>query len=88
MNDHPWIVALALGSVATPAGIVLAWLAPRPLDAVVALPLVLVDIAAAPQAGSGAAASTGPVLLLALGIVLTWLLYVLIARLVLWRLVR
>lgn len=90
---HPWVAALLLGTVATPAGIVLGWLAPRPLDAIVALPLVLLDIWAAPV-GPAAATETpieesplARVLLLTLGIVLTWLFYVLAARLVLWRLV-
>ena len=76
----------------TPAGVVLAWLAPRPLDAIAALPLVLVDIWAARHLSTG---STGtPVedpalvrlLLLALGIVLTWMFYILVARVALWRL--
>lgn len=83
--QHPWIAALLLGTVITPAGVVLAWLAPRPLDALVAFPLVLLDVWAAPSA----CVVTGPfarLLLLVLGIVLTWLLYVLAARLVLWRL--
>jgi hypothetical protein len=81
----PWTAALLLGTAITPAGVVLAWLAPRPLDAIVALPLVLLDVWAAPSAGT----VTGPVarlLLLVLGIALTWLLYVLAARLIIWRL--
>jgi hypothetical protein len=92
VSRHPWFVALLLATVATPAGVVFAWLAPRPLDAVVALPLVLVDVWAA----SGEAIGTGQtpsneapglrLLLLVLGIVLTWVFYVLAARLLLWRL--
>jgi hypothetical protein len=92
LSRHPWFAALLLGTVATPGGVVLAWLAPRPLDAVVALPLVLVDVWAA----SGGATGTGQtpsneapglrLLLLVLGIVLTWVFYVLAARLLLWRL--
>jgi hypothetical protein len=82
LPQHPWIVALLLGTVATPAGVILGWLAPRPLDAVLALPLVLLDIWIGP----------GPtsirLLALILGIVLTWLFYVVVARLVLWRLVK
>jgi hypothetical protein len=81
----PWTAALLLGTAITPAGVVLAWLAPRPLDAIAAFPLVLLDAWAAPSAGG----VTGPVsrlLLLILGIALTWLLYVLAARLVIWRL--
>ncbi len=91
VSRHPWFAALLLGTVATPAGVVFAWLAPRPLDAIVALPLVLVDVWAA----SGGATDTAEtpsnqaplrLLLLVLGIVLTWLFYVLVARLLLWRL--
>ena len=75
---RPWVAALLLGTVITPACVVLAWLAPRPLDAVVALPLVLMDI--------GAARVDAPfirVLLLIIGIGLTWLFNVVAARLVL-----
>jgi hypothetical protein len=92
LSRHPWFAALLLATVATPAGVVFAWLAPRPLDAVVALPLVLVDVWAA----SGGATGTGQtpsneapglrLLLLVLGIVLTWVFYILAARLLLWRL--
>jgi hypothetical protein len=86
---HPWVAALLLGTVATPAGVVLGWLAPRPLDAVVALPLVLLDIWVAPALRSGAEgrgdeAALLRLLALVLGIVLTWVFYVLVARLVLW----
>jgi hypothetical protein len=94
LSRQPWFAALMLGTVATPAGVVFAWLAPRPLDAVVALPLVLVDVWAA----SGWATSTAEtprnqapilqLLLLVLGIVLTWGFYVPAARLLLWRLLR
>jgi hypothetical protein len=89
---HPWFVALLLATVATPAGVVFGWLAPRPLDAVVALPLVLVDVWATSGGATGTAetpSNEAPILrllLLVLGIVLTWLFYVLAARLVLWRL--
>jgi hypothetical protein len=77
-----WTVAFLLGSVATPAGVVLAWLAPRPLDVVVAPPLVLVDIWSATVPDDSA---WGELLLLGLGLSLTWLFYVLVARIVLWR---
>ena len=76
----------------TPAGVILGWLAPRPLDTIVALPLVLVDMWAASVVSNGATetrfenADFVRLLLLALGIVLTWLFYVLVVRLVLWRL--
>jgi hypothetical protein len=87
---HPWVAALLLGTVATPAGVVLGWLAPRPLDALVALPLVLLDIWVAPALGTSGAEGPGDeaallrLLALVLGIVLTWVFYVLVARLVLW----
>lgn len=80
---HPWLAAFLLGTVATPAGVVIGWLAPRPLDLVFAPPLVLLDI----MIGSGAPA-TARVSALLLGILLTWASYVLLARLALWRLVR
>jgi hypothetical protein len=80
----PWTAALLFGSIATPAGVVLAWLAPRPLDVIIAPPLVLLDIwiASAPSVRDGPLLR---VLALILGIGLTWLFYVLAARAVLWR---
>ena len=93
VSKHPWSTAFLLATLATPAGVVIAWLAPRPLDAIVALPLVLVDAWATSAGVTGTAAETpgseAPILrvvLLVLGIGLTWLFYVLAARLVLWRL--
>jgi hypothetical protein len=92
ISRHPWLAALLLATLATPAGVVIAWLAPRPLDAVVALPLVLVDVWAMSLEATGTTEPRGneaPItrlLLLVLGIGLTWLLYVIVARLVLWRL--
>ncbi len=92
VSRHPWFAALLLATVATPAGVVLAWLAPRPLDAVLALPLVLVDVWAASGGATGTAetpsneAPTLRLLLLVLGMTLTWVFYVLAARLLLWRL--
>jgi hypothetical protein len=80
---RPWVAALLLGTVITPACVVLAWLAPRPLDAVVALPLVLMDIRAAKVE-----APFTRILLLNAGIGLTWLFYVVAARLVLRLLPR
>jgi hypothetical protein len=90
---HPWFAALLIASLATPAGVVIAWLAPRPLDAIVALPLVLVDMWAASSGvgTSDTASDASPglrVLLLALGIVLTWIFYLLAARFVFWRVER
>ena len=89
--ESPWFAASLLATLATPAGVVLAWLAPRPLDAVVALPLVLVDMWAASHGAETAQTSSGEapiarLLLLVLGIGLTWVWYVVAARLVLWRL--
>ena len=90
ISRHPWLAALLLATLATPAGVVIAWLAPRPLDAVVALPLVLMDVWAMSLEGTGTTEPPGneaPItrlLLLVLGIVLTWLFYVIVARLVLW----
>ena len=92
ISRHPWLAALLLATLATPAGVVIAWLAPRPLDAVVALPLVLMDVWAMSLEVTGTTEPPGneaPItrlLLLVLGIVLTWLFYVIVARLVLWRL--
>jgi hypothetical protein len=89
---HPWLAALLFGTVATPAGVILGVLAPRPLDAILAWPLVLLDIWVGPGPNNGPAEDPSyegtPVRLVALGlgIVLTWLFYVLVARLVLWRL--
>jgi hypothetical protein len=93
LSRHPWFAALLLGTVATPAGVVIAWLAPRPLDAIVALPLVLVDVWAATSGGAIGTVKTPSteapslrLLLLVLGIVVTWVFYVVAARLLLWRL--
>jgi hypothetical protein len=88
LSQHPWFAAVLLGTVATPAGVIFAWLAPRPLDAVVALPLVLIDLWAATSTAE-TPSNHAPILrllLLVLGIVLTWAFYVLVARLLLWRL--
>jgi hypothetical protein len=89
---HPWLSAVLLGTLATPAAVIMAVPAPRPLDAVFAWPLVLLDI----WVGSGPNIGTPqkpvvegtPVHLVALivGIALTWLYYVLLARVVVWRL--
>jgi hypothetical protein len=91
---YPWLAALLLGTVATPAAVILAVPAPRPLDAVLAWPLVLLDIWVGPGPNVGTAEEPiyegTPVHLAALvvGIVLTWVFYVLVARLVLWRVAR
>jgi hypothetical protein len=81
LSGRPWFAAVLLATLATPAAVVIAWLAPRPLDAVVALPLVLIDLW-----GASAQDPLLRVLLLLIGILLTWLFYVVLGRLVLWRL--
>ena len=89
LSRRPWFAALLFATAATPAGVVLAWLAPRPLDALVALPLVLVDMWAASDRSVAIRSSEAPILrllLLVVGIVGTWGFYVLMARLLLWRL--
>ena len=76
--QRPWLTALLLGSVATPAAVILAIPATAPLDAVLAWPLVLLD------RWIGGAGDTGPLARLAaglLGIALTWVHYILLARL-------
>jgi hypothetical protein len=89
---HPWLSAVLLGTLATPAAVIIAVPSPRPLDAVFALPLVLLDIwvAAGPNIGTSQkpVLEGTPVHLMALiiGIALTWLFYVLLARVVIWRL--
>lgn len=89
---RPWVVALLLGTVATPAAVILAVPAPRPLDAVLAWPLVLMDSWVGPGHNLGTVErpvyEDAPVRLVAagVGIVLTWLFYVLLARLLVWRL--
>ena len=76
---RPWLTALLLGSVATPAAVILAIPAPTPLDVVLAWPLVVVDrwIAAVGETAPLARLAAG-----LLGIALTWVHYVLLARLV------
>jgi hypothetical protein len=80
-----------LGSVATPAAVILAVPAPRPLDFILAWPLVLIDVWMGPASSGGMAeqqpATGTPLRVAALlaGIALTWLHYVLLARLALWR---
>ena len=81
LASRPWVMALLLGSVATPAAVILAVPAPWPLDALLAWPLVVID------RRLGAPEPAGPALrLLGLvaGIVLTWVHYVLLARLLVW----
>ena len=73
---HPWLTAFLLGTVATPAAVILAVPAPWPLDALLAWPLVLVDRWVGPGRNIRA---------LVLGVALTWLFYILLARLMIWR---
>lgn len=88
---NQWTAALLLGTTATPAAVILAVPAPRPIDLALAWPLVLIDrwIGPAPNLGSAdLPVSEGTALrlfgLLA-GIALTWIHYILLARLILWR---
>lgn len=78
---HPWLTALLLGTVATPGAVILAVPAPRPVDAMLAWPLVVLDV----MLGSGAIAPAARLAAIAAGIALTWVHYVLLARLVVWR---
>lgn len=86
----PWLVAILLATAATPAAVILAVPAPSPLDAILAWPLVLVDRWVGGEigttrgpGGAGVGVRLGALLV---GIVLTWLHYVLVARVVVWRL--
>jgi hypothetical protein len=76
---RPWVTALLLGTVVTPAAVILAVPAPRPLDALLAWPLVLMDVWWNPTT------PTQRLVALVLGILLTWLHYVVAVRVVLWR---
>ncbi len=84
---HPWIAALLLGTVATPAAVILAVPAPRPLDAILAWPLVLMDSWLGSPATNPPVAEAGVARLLAVAgaLGLTWLHYVLLARVAVWR---
>lgn len=88
---HPWRAALLLGTAATPAAVILAVPAPRPLDALLAWPLVLFDIWLAPAAGAGSPAQGSTPLhaaAFAAGVVLTWMHYIVLARVILWWALR
>ncbi len=76
LEGRPWLMAVLLGTVVTPAAVILAVPAPVPLDALLAWPLVVMDRRVSPDGGPW-------VRLLALlaGIVLTWLHYIVVARL-------
>jgi hypothetical protein len=82
-TGHPWLAALLLGTAATPAAVILAVPAPRPLDLVLAWPLVLLDVWVGPSRNDHG--SLVQLLALAVGVVLTWMFYVLVARVALWR---
>ena len=77
----PWAIALLLGSTATPAAVILAMPEPAPLDAILAWPLVVRDR----WVGSSGAGPIGRLLAGVLGIVLTWIHYVVVARLLVGR---
>jgi hypothetical protein len=87
---RPWLTALLLGSAATPAAVIFAVLAPAPLDALFAWPLVVMDRwVAAGGTGSTVDPGVGPLVRLGaglLGIALTWVHYVLLGRLLVRRL--
>jgi len=87
MLRHPWLVSLLLGTVATPAAVILAVPAPRPLDVLLAWPLVMMDSWFGPGSPRGAPHERDMVHVVAfvIGIVLTWFFYVLVARVALWR---
>ena len=74
---HPWLAAILLGTLATPAAVILAVPSPRPLDAILAWPLVLMDW----WVGQGRPERLAALLV---GIVLTWAHYVVLARLGVW----
>ena len=76
-----WIAALLLGSVATPAAVILAVPAPAPLDALLAWPLVVMDRWVW-RSGAGPLVR---VLAMVVGVALTWVHYVLLARLLVRR---
>jgi hypothetical protein len=78
---HPWLAALLLGTLATPAAVILAVPAPRPLDVVLAWPLVAMDV----WVGQRQEGRQIRVLALIVGIALTWVFYVFLARLLVWR---
>jgi hypothetical protein len=82
---RPWLIAMLLGSAATPPAVILAIPAPAPLDAVLAWPLVVLDrwIDSAGDVGPLRRVGAG-----LLGIALTWGHYVLLARLLVWRIAR
>jgi hypothetical protein len=76
--QKPWLTALLLGMAATPPAVILAIPAPAPLDAILAWPLVVMDrwIRAGGTAGPLGRVGAG-----LLGIALTWVHYVVLARL-------
>jgi hypothetical protein len=82
---RPWLTALLLASAATPPAVILAIPAPAPLDAILAWPLVVLD------RWIDAGGDTGPLGRVAaglLGIALTWVHYVVLARLLVRRAAR
>jgi hypothetical protein len=88
---HAWLAALLLGTAATPSAVILAVLAPRHLGAVLIWPLGLLTQWAGPSLNIGTPerpfyeGTFMHLAAMALGGVLTWLFYVLLARVVLWR---
>lgn len=88
---RPWVAAMLLACVATPAAVILAIPAPAPLDALLAWPLVLIDRwmgAGDPHAAPAGADALARVVAGLAGIALNWVHYVLLARLLVWRIAR
>ena len=83
--QRPWLTALLLASAATPAAVILAIPAPTPLDAALAWPLVVLDRWVGATGAAGPLARVGAGLL---GIALTWVHYLLLARLLMAGIAR
>lgn len=82
---------MLLACAATPAAVILALPAPAPLDALLAWPLVLIDRwlgRGDPHAAPVGAEALVRVLAGLIGIALTWVHYVLLARLLVRRIAR
>jgi hypothetical protein len=87
-------VAVLLGSAGTPAAVILAQAAPWPIDALLAWPLVLVDRLVEPALHARGSQDGPPqstpahVVAAVAGIALTWLFYVVLARVIIRRAIR
>ena len=76
--QRPWLTALLLAGAATPPAVILAIPAPAPLDAMLAWPLVILDRWIGARGAPGPLGRVGAGLL---GIALTWVHYLVVARL-------